>query len=185
MGTSNSVRELNAKLAKMGNAIEDANRQAVEAGALTVKTRVLAQVAPVLGGDLAFTGAGKQRPKRVGVRYNIEGGGKRAFVRATGPMHWLESGVKPHAIAPKGAGGSRAARTAFVAQAFGSGPISFGRGRRAGVLAFVDGSFRPYARRAGKFTARHTWTKGVESSKAPVAQQFRTVQGAALVRTFT
>lgn len=184
MGTSSSVRELNAKLAKLGNAIDDANRQAVDAAALTVKTRVLSQAATVLGGDLAFTGGGKQKPKRVNVRYNIEGGGKRAFVRATGPMHWLESGVKPHAIAPKGAGGSRAARTSFVAQAFGSGPISFGRGR-IGVLAFADGSFRPYARRAGKFAARHTWTTGVESSKAPVAQQFKTVQGAALVRTFT
>lgn len=180
MGVSTSPSQLAAKFERMVGEIERANVEAVKAGAETVKSRTLAAAAAEIGGDLTFGG---KNPVRV--RYDFAAGGRQAIIAPRGSgMSWLERGVKPHAIAPKGAGGSRAARTAFVSQAFGSGPISFGRGRRAGVLAFADGNVRPYARKAGKLTARHSWSKGVQAAIPAVAAQWHHVQGGALVRVF-
>ena len=181
MGVSRTPEELAAKVIGYGRGIGKANQRTVETAALTVKTRVLAEAAKPLGADLSFTGSGTQKPKRVGVRYKVNK--DRAEIKATGPMHWLESGIKPHAIAPKGAGGSRRARTDFVSQAFGSGPISFGRGR-IGVLRFADGSFRPYARRAGKFPAQRTWSDGVKGAELIVKKTFRQIHVQELTKEF-
>lgn len=166
MGTSSSSGELVVKITKLAGSIDNANRDTLDKSAFVVKNRVLSEVGKAIGGDHSMGS------KKVGVRYKVTP--KQADIKATGPMHWLERGVKPHAIAPKGAGGSRAARSSFVSNAFGSGPISFGRGR-IGTLQFESGEVRPYARRAGRFPAKRSWSNGVDASRKPVQLTFRQV----------
>lgn len=167
MGTSRSGAQLAAKFERAGKVVLQGNDRKVKRGAEMVRTSVLALAAPRTGGDLAFSGAGN---KRMNVRTKVlsTGANAKAVAKATGPMHWLEGGVKPHPIVPKKVGGSRAARSAFVANAFGSGlqSLQFGRGR--GVLAFAgagrgDG-FTKYARRAGGLPAYGVWSKGVDAA---------------------
>ena len=176
MGTSSSGAELAGKLSKLSASIDGANKDTLDKSAFVVKARILAEVAKAIGGDFSFGGK-----KKVGVRYKVSP--KQATINASGPMHWLEKGTKPHAIAPKGAGGSRAARSSFVANAFGSGPISFGRGR-IGVLRFASGEYRPYARRAGRFPAKKSWSNGVKASEQPVKLTFRQVHVKNMARIF-
>ena len=85
MGTSKSAGEMVAKLGKYQDTIPAANRKAVEAVALVVKTRILLRATPATGGDLKLSGT---KNKRVGVRYKLQG--ERAEIKADGPMHWLE-----------------------------------------------------------------------------------------------
>lgn len=179
MGVSRSPEALAAKLTAFARAIEDGNESAVTKAAFAAKVRILAEAAKAVGTD------NKMGTKTIGVRFTLHPtrDGFAAEVRPTGPMHWLERGVKPHAIAPKGAGGSRATRSAFVAQAFGSGPISFGRGRIK-VLQFADGRYRPYARKAGRFPAKQTWSNGTEAAIPLARQAFTTEQAKALVSSF-
>lgn len=179
MGVSTSPQQVVAKIERSKRNVQRAGRDTLSDSGQVVKTAVLAQVAGEIGADLSFGGK-----KRVGVSYRTEGGGSRVMVKATGPMHWLERGVKPHAIAPKKAGGSRASRTAFVAQAFGSGPISYGRGRKSGALRFASGEFRPYARKAGRFTPRQSWSKGVNKAEPLVRRRFRVGVGNAALAPF-
>lgn len=183
MGVSTTPKQLSNKLTSLAAEIPQANRKSVEAGALTVKTRVLAKAAGPTGGDLKFSGGGG----KVGVRYRIRQRGPSetaAFVRATGPMHWLERGVQPHAVAPKSLGGTRAARTGFVANAFGSGQRSLTFGRSTGALRFADGSYRKWARRAGGFPAKRTWSEGVRESQVPVREVFNATHRRQLLRIF-
>lgn len=176
MGTSHTGAEMAGKLRKAADGIDKANKDTLDVSALAVKLRVLSEVSKAIGGDLSFGGK-----KRVGVNYRVTP--QQATIKATGPMHWLEKGVKPHAIAPRGAGGSRAARSSFVANAFGSGPISFGRGR-IGVLKFESGDYRPYARAAGRFPAKRSWSNGVQASEPLVKQAFRQTHVKNLVKIF-
>lgn len=177
MGVSTSPEQLVAKLERSAKNVQKATRETLQDSADTVRAAVLAQAAGEIGADLSFGGK-----KRVGVSTKLAG--TQAQVKATGPMHWLERGVKPHAIAPKKAGGSRASRTAFVAQAFGSGPISYGRGRKSGALRFASGEFRPYARKAGRFTPRQSWSKGVNKAEPLVRRRFRVGVGNAALAPF-
>lgn len=176
MGVSSSPEQLVAKLQRSAENVQKAQKDTLQDSAQIVKVRVLSQAAGEIGADLSFGGK-----KKVNASYRV--GGDQATVRATGPFHWLERGVQPHAIAPKGAGGSRASRNSFVAQAFGSGSISFGRGR-IGVLRFASGEFRPYARRAGRFAARRSWSKGVQEAEPLVRQRFTTGTGNAFLAPF-
>gem|GEM_PF-5995320 len=176
MGTSSSPGELVAKLSNLAGSIDKANKDTLDKSAFVVKARILAEASKAIGGDLSFGGK-----KKVGVNYRVSP--QQAVIKATGPMHWLEKGTKPHAIAPKGAGGSRASRSAFVSQAFGSGPISFGRGR-IGVLRFASGKYRPYARKAGRFPAKQSWSNGVKASETPVKLTFRQVHIKNMARIF-
>ena len=159
MGTSKSGAELAAKLHRAGAVVVNGNRSNVEALSLAIKTSVLAEAAPATGGDLKFSGA---KNGKVGVRYDLMSGGAvaQAKVRATGPMHWLEGGVKPHGIAPKGAGGNRAARSAAAASIGRGRSVSFGG--RGGFLKFKDGTFAKYARNAGGLPAKNVWSHGVD-----------------------
>ena len=162
MGTSRSGAELNRKLHRIGKVVTDGNGRKTEDGAELVKTATLALAAPKTGGDLAFSGTGN---KKVGVRTKLLNGGvdAKASARATGPMHWLERGVKPHPVAPKGVGGSRALRGDYVRGAFGGATLSFGG--RGGFLRFADGGFAKYARRAGRLEASEPWSRGVERAE--------------------
>lgn len=177
MGVSTSPEQLVAKLERSAKNVQKATRETLADSADTVRTAVLAQAAGEIGADLSFGGK-----KRVGASTKVAG--TQATVKATGPMHWLERGVQPHAIAPKRAGGSRASRSAFVAQAFGSGPISYGRGRKSGALKFASGEFRPYARKAGRFAARQSWSKGVTKAEPLVRRRFRVGVGNAALAPF-
>jgi hypothetical protein len=176
MGVSTSPEQLVAKLQRSAQNVKRAQKDTLKGSGQIVKVRVLSQAAGEIGGDLSFGGK-----KKVGASYRLSE--SSVMVKATGPFHWLERGVQPHAIAPKSAGGSRAARSSFVAQAFGSGPISFGRGR-IGVLKFASGEFRPYARRAGRFAARRSWSKGVSDAEPLVRRRFLTGTGNAFLAPF-
>ena len=184
MGVSISAGQLSAKLTGFANTIPKANRDAVAAAALVVKTRVLLRATPATGGDLKFSGTGN---RKVGVRFKLEG--ERAFVKATGPFQWLEGPVKKHAVVPKGAGGSRASRSAFVSQAFGTGrdSLSFGAGSK-GALKFAGAGggsgFAAYARASGGHPAKRVWSKGVEESRKPVGDVFRLEHRTNLLRVF-
>lgn len=184
MGTSRSVSELQAKMVRYTNAIEDANLDAVSKSAQVVKDRILDRARPATGGDLKLSGA---RNRSVGVSYSVDSRG--ALVRATGPMHWLEGGTKPHAIVPKALGGSRAMRSSFVANAFGTGLQRLETGKRAALKfpgAGRNGSgFAAYSRRAGGLKAQHVWSEGVEDARRPSLEVFRIAQVKALVQSFT
>ena len=116
MGTSSSPRELERKLTLLSRAVDDTQVETLKQSGMAVKVAVLAKARPATGGDLRLSGT---KNRKVGVNFAMRG--KRVYVRALGPMHWLEDGVKSHAVAPKSAGGTRAARSAFIANAFGQG----------------------------------------------------------------
>ena len=175
MGVSNSTDEWVGKLALFAGSIPKVNRTAQLRLGGQVKDDVNAAVVAAVGSDMAM---GK---KRIRVNYRIKG--ELMTIDSRGPMHWLERGVKPHAIAPKGAGGNRQSRSDFVSAAFGNGPISFGKGR-IGVLEFEDGEYRPYARRAGRFKARRTWTKGTARHRFHAKRIWRSAHAQNLKRVF-
>lgn len=186
MGTSRGRAELSRKIAKVPAAMAKDAPNVADAVARNMKSEVEQRTRRDLGSDMAFTGSGGGRPKRVRVRTKREG--SAVLVKATGPMHWLEGGVKPHVIVSKKFGRTRSTKggrrlkggglseaklgtTDFVSQAFGFGArsVSFGTGRN-GALAFADGNFRPYARRAGKFPAKRTWSEGVRAGARDAEQ---------------
>lgn len=198
MGVSTSPEQLVAKLERSARNVRKASMDTLRDSADVVRTSVLAQAAGEIGADLAFSGTG--RAKRVGVSTKVAG--DQAQVKATGPMHWLERGVKPHAIVSKKFGRTRSTKggrklkgggvseaklgtTDFVSQAFGSGltSLSFGAGR-GGALRFASGEFRPYARKAGRFTARQSWSKGVNKAEPLVRRRFRVGVGDAALAPF-
>jgi len=177
MGESQSANQLAGKLALAAASLSKVDKQALNAGSLIVKTTVLGGVASAIGGDMAM---GK---KRVNVRYKVAG--DVSTIRPSGPMHWLEKGVKPHAVVTKGAGGSRAKRSALVA---GGGALSFGKPKRGarglGALRFSNGNFRPYARAAGSFKAQRTWSKGATKSVPLVSKAWQKIHRANLAAQF-
>lgn len=179
MGTSKSVPELVGKVAKAGKALDEAGRETVKAAAEVTKIAVTTRAKAATGGDLKLSGA---KNKKVGVR--VRSSVDRATLQATGPMHWLEGGVKRHAIAPKKLGGSRAARGAFVSQAFGTGRSSLQFGKSIGALKFKDGGFAKYARRAGGLPAKKVWSKGVEDAQEPIRRVFSTKTTTAVAKAF-
>lgn len=182
MGVSHSPDELALKFQRAARAISEGRRETLALAAQTVKDRILDRARPVSGGDLRLSGT---KNKRVGVRYKLSA--DQVDVRAIGPMHWLERGTKPHAVAPKSLGGSRAARSAFVAQAFGSGTRSLSFGKKTGALRFEVGGrtvFTKYARKAGKWDAQHVWSDGVDDSRRPVRNIFSTQTAAQVARVF-
>lgn len=179
MGTSSSVTELTGKLRKCAGVIESTNRETLNASSLAVKTAVLRRAASATGGDLRLSGA---RNAKVGVRYRLYSNGKGSVIRALGPMHWLEDGVKPHVVAPRKLGGSRA--LSFVRNAFGTGRSSLQFGKNVGALRFADGTFAKYARRAGGFKAQHRWSHGVDDARVPVRDIFATRSSTAIRKAF-
>lgn len=191
MGVSNSPKEMAGKLHKLAVSIDKSNEDAVSAGALIVKTRVLGEVSKAVGSDL------KMGTKKIGVGYKVTA--ERAEVRARGPMHWLESGVKPHAIVARGFGKARTTKKGgigtndFVSQAFGAGrkSVSFfgGTGRtytKSGARALnLGGDDRvAYVRKAGRFPAKQSWSHGVKASERPVALVFRQVHAKGRAKVF-
>ena len=147
----------------------------------TAKESTLALAAPPTGGDLIFSGtakAGKGKPIDVVVSKQ---GTEAIKVKAIGPMHWLESGVKRHSIVP---GNSRRGPAAgllgrnLTGGALGpviQGSSLFSKGNYAAskkgagvVLKFRDGTYSRYADNAGGFKARGTWTKGLAATEALV-----------------
>jgi len=101
MGTSRSPAELASKLIRAGEAVPAAARAGVSQAAFLVKKSVQAelQAAGVNGGRLR--GVGKKGAK-VGVSYTVAGTEHpTALIRATGPMHLIESDTKAHEIKAK------------------------------------------------------------------------------------
>jgi hypothetical protein len=173
MGTSRSGAQLAAKFDKVGRVVLEGNERKVKRGAEIVRTSVLALAVPKTGGDLKFSGAGN---KRLGVSTKLVSGGQnaQAVARAIGPMHWLEGGVKPHGVAPKGSGGSRAARSA-AAGSIGRGVSGVSFNGRGGFLRFADGTIAKYARNAGGLPASNVWSNGVDRA-APLYGKDATAQ---------
>lgn len=99
-----------------------------------------------------------KRSSKTGLRlprasFNIRGfHNPTALVRYLGPAHWWESGVQPHAIAPKSWGSTRRARSQA---AFGGYPMTPKGRPRAVVTPYGP---KAYVRRGGGMPARRFWT---------------------------
>lgn len=186
-----SVAQGAVKLHAYGKSIPKTNRDALKLSGSAVGRSIEALARPATGGDLRFSGAGKGT---VGTRDRFIGD-QTIEVRAVGPMHWLERGVKPHDILP-GVRGKRARGlfgigvdvgprlsadsvfSSFAASSRGAGVVlKFnGAGRGAG--------FTRYARNAGGFPALGVWTKGVDAARTPVRGIWRTRHSGALASFF-
>ena len=167
MGTSHSTTELVGKLIGYADNLERASMDAVGDVALMIKMRIRAEAAKTIGGDL------KMGKKRISTRYDLFPEKNEAVVYdKSGPMRWITHGVAPHAIAPKGLGGNRAARSLFVSagltSSFSGGPKY---GKVVAPLAFAgephETKFKQWSRKAGKVKARRTWTIAVDASEKP------------------
>lgn len=168
MGTSRSGGQLIAKFDKMSELVLQGSADDVKAGAEIVRTAALSLATPPTtktGGSLNFSGTKSNRKIGVNVKVIKPGPDASAMAKATGPMHWLEGGVKPHPVTPKSLGGSRRARGDFVANAFGTGTRSLQFGKKTGSLRFADGGFAKYARKAGKFPALKVWTRAIDRAE--------------------
>lgn len=176
MGTVRMV-EFDGKANDIIKAINASNKETLTRASMAVKSKVLSRATSATGGDLKFSGFGR----KVGVRFFV--GPYRSVIRAVGPMHWLESGVRRHSVAPKSLGGSRAARGAFIDSAFGSAStLTFGK--KAGALKFETASgttFAKYARKSGGLKPLHAWSKGIEDAQPEIAREF----GATVMRAIS
>jgi hypothetical protein len=183
------------KLSAYGKSIPKTNDQALKLSAELVGKTIEAGARQPTGGDLTFSGA--KGSGKVGTRWKVNGD-QSVEVRAVGPMHWLERGVKPHDIVPGARRG--AARGMFgygfsrgqFGPALGAGAFAASGGlgfaastRGAGVvLKFADGRFSRYARKAGGFPAKQVWSKGIDASRPPVKGIWRTRHAGALASFF-
>lgn len=140
--------------------LQQAQRRAVGASALHVKKTVGATIAGAVGADMRMSGIGKKGAK-VGVRYDVLGfTNPTARVYATGPLHLVERGTKPHRI-PK----QRGARA------------------RKRFLAIPGVGVRMWANHPGT-TGKHPWQRGVAVAVPRVPAIFQAEVHRALKETF-
>ena len=151
MGTSRTPAQLVAKINHLATVTQQTRKIAVAEGALATKQIMLATAAAK-----GVTPGGKIAGRKWNVSYDVKGtNNPTALVRFTGPFHLVENATKPHYIAAKGLGGSRASRGERAFQASASRFLSgssrasgaFGGARRSkGAKALHIGSslFRAY-----------------------------------------
>lgn len=172
MGTSRNPAQLVGKINQLATATQRNRKVAVSEGALAAKQIMLATAAAK-----GVAPGGKIAGRKWNVAYDVKGfDNPAALVRFTGPFHLVENDTRPHYIAAKGLGGSRASRgeRAFQASAsrFLSGSSraagSFGGARRSkGAKSLKIGSslFRAYVFHPG------TSGKGVLPAARVVAER--------------
>jgi hypothetical protein len=175
MGTSSSVAELVGKLERFGSAVVDVNPDNVRRVVEVLETGVLHRAAAIAGGDLTFR---NNRNRKIGTRKDVisKGVDSATRVSGTGPMSWVEYGVRPHDIVP---GAKRGASRGLLGSNLrgAAGPVLpasslFSKGNWAAatkgsgvVLAFSNGKVSRYARRAGVLKGNRAWSTGVDAAE--------------------
>jgi hypothetical protein len=158
VGTSHTAGELAAKLGRLSKAVETNQRDAVNAAARATSDVMYREAMRSIGG-----------PNLVGrkwgtmVRKATSTARPEAIVQYRGPVHWMESGTKPHTIVSRKVGSNRSRRATWPT---GSG--MFSEARRRGAVV-VGGQPRAYARSRGS-RARPFWDRA-KTASAPVASQ--------------
>jgi len=149
---------LGAGLAKLAHAIEGGTADAVEDAAKQAKAIHAARISSDSGGDNVLSGVGKSKGRKggakVGVHYRItkRKASASGFIKATGPLHFLDRPTK--------------ARTIRSAHAFTRG----GRRRniigptKAGVLFIPGIGYRAWANHPGT-RGKGTWTKAAKEAQ--------------------
>lgn len=148
MGTSTTAAEFSHKITKMATVTQARQKEIVNQGALTVKEIIYAEAAVKGVSPTAKIAGG-----RWGVRYDIWGfNNPTALVRIWGPFHLVDGATKPHYIAAKGLGGSRASRAERAATggrgAFAGQKKGRGKGGKK-AIAFGSSLVRAYVHHPG------------------------------------
>ncbi len=128
MGTSGSAGQLAVKLRAAGKGVERATLEGVREAAIAGKAIFEAELVGAVGGR-RLSGVGRKGAK-VGARFTNPTStvNPTAIVMYTGPVHLVNSGNRPHWIAPRNA------------NHFGNS-----RGKGAHALYFPDGEVRGFA----------------------------------------
>jgi hypothetical protein len=163
VGTSRTIAELNAKLAKAAKALEESTPRTVLEAAASAQVRIDAEIRRVVpdldmsGLSSAKTKSGKARSGKVGTRIARSKGDKlQAAVRAVGAVHWLEGGTRAHLVGAGRVGSGRTTRSRYT-----KANAKFMKAK--GAAHPVRGPlWHPGTR------AQHTWSKGVRAA-IPVA----------------
>lgn len=185
VGTSRTPAELAGKFARFESELVAAQRKGVTAGSLLIATAVRKEVAVATRGRNRLSGVGRNGAK-VGVRYDVRGTTNPVgLVRATGPLHLIESDTAAHMILPRGVGRAqgrskaarRAAKQSLYDALFGAGGFS-----SATPLAMPWGP-RFRADHPGT-KGKHPWAKGVSRSERLVLPAVQRETHVALLRSF-
>ncbi len=144
--------------------IQTANRDGVNRAALAITNTIRDSIRAATNGSMRMSGIGA-RGARVGARYDVKGAANpTALIRATGPLHLLESGRSGgYPIRPR----ARRRR----------------RGGRPPAL-LINGSFRPSAV-GGSTAGKRVWSRGVDAGIPNGVQEFAQAQHAMMVRNFS
>ena len=139
------------RMDKLVSEIRAATPAAVTQGALAAKRVHLNELRLASGGDLRLSGVGKKGAK-VGVRYDVSGtSNPTAFIRATGPVHFVENPSKPHPITPRAPGSRQRAQSGRPQSFVGLRPLGTPYGPRYRVNhPGVRNPYRPWAKGAVK-----------------------------------
>lgn len=154
-GKTLSLGEFALKLATFTEELPTAMGKATGEAALHVTSSVRDVTRADSGGDMRLSGVGR-RGARVGARYDVKGTRNPvALVRATGPMHLLERGARPHEI----------------------------RGRRGRLMRTPYGPRRSVQHPGAP--AKHTWSRGVDASVPAVPRIYQAALRKQLQRFFS
>jgi hypothetical protein len=170
VGTSRSIAELNAKLAKAAKGLEESTPRTVLEAATSAQVRIDIEIRKVVP-DLDMSGlsssktrGGKSKSGKVGTRIARSKGNKlQVAVRAVGPVHWLEAGTRAHAV---GVGRLKNGQVRLTKK----GQYRKGQQKRMNVpgVGWRVGPFQHPGTRA-----QHTWSKGVRAAVPVAAATFK------------
>lgn len=163
--------------AKALNDFDPSLRKAQRVGIAAASLAIKREVEKNLPNSKRLSGVGKKGVK-IGVRYDIKEYNNHdvSFVRAFGPVQFLESDTKPHQI-PKaiGSGGSRKPSKGRTAKVKFVVIPEFSSGEAGGVFSRVQ---HPGTR------GQHPWAHGLEKALPQVEVAFNEALTAALIKGF-
>lgn len=185
MGTSSSFGELQVKLARAAANVERSTpktvRLAAEAAQEQINDAIKGRVPDfdMSGLSSGKTSKGKAKSGKVGTKIARTRGSKDATdisVRAVGPVHWLESGTRPHFV-----GVGRLSSSGEI-RLTKRGRYRKGQQRRMNIPG-IGWKTGPLAHMGTK--AQHTWSKGVRKGMPKATQVFQRRQVADAFEPFT
>lgn len=167
MGASGSASELAGKLTAAGERIQGTTREGVREAAIAAKAIFEQQLIGAIGGR-RMSGVGRSGA-RVGVRFTnpTSNVNPTSIVRYTGPVHLVNTGTRPHWIAPRNNN-------------------SFGRSRGKGAFAlyFPDGEVRGFPVFHPGSAGKNFFPRARDSASEVVPQVIARAERRALVSVF-
>lgn len=166
----------------MATTLPAATAAATGAAALEVTSVVRDAIRKDSGGDMVLSGMAA----RVGARYDVKGTtNPTALIRATGPLHILESDTSPHTIMPTGVGRakgrSKAARRAAKQSLYDA---LFGNTGYAGVKPLSTPYGPKYRVNHPGTTGKRTWSRSLERAIPRVPEVYQRALAKHLRRYF-